>query len=245
LNHGISAEQRGVKIMDVKKFREKLQAAKATVPIPQMKEDPECILESRDLLDRLFKTMLTYDQAYGIKWMMGLDKYLTDKSRSTSSWFRGHLDRGHLVEIELFGHFNRELTFAHPAVVLYDASSEGMLLVAPISTTQYGDSDPLHIDLEVADGVKHLCAVRLDSIRSIDKRRVLYQHNKDGQNCKVRSSKLDQIDSVLLDKFMPVTARRITKLEQDLQTERDARKKAEEEIILLQARIEAAAGISG
>lgn len=230
--------------MDIQKFRRKLQGLKGMVQIPQMKEDPECILESRDLLDRLFKTMLTYDQAYGIKWMMGLDKYLADKSRSTSSWFRGHLDRGHLVEIELFGHFNRELTFIHPAVVLYDSSSEGMLLVAPISTTQYGDSDPLHIDLETADGVKHQCAVRLDSIRSVDKRRVLYQHNKDGQNCKLRSSKLDEIDSVLLDNIMPVTARRVKELERDLQAERDARQKAQEEIIQLKAQVEAAAGIS-
>ena len=62
--------------------------------------------------------MLDYKLDYGIKWMVGLQKYLEDKDTRTIKWFNNHLSRGHVVEAELFGHFNKELTFAHPCVVL-------------------------------------------------------------------------------------------------------------------------------
>jgi mRNA-degrading endonuclease toxin of MazEF toxin-antitoxin module len=207
------------------------KAKSAALPsnnIPRMKEDPECILEIKNVLDKMFKISLDYKQDYGLKWLKGLQRYTLDKEGRLSS--NVHLDRGHIVEVEFFGHFNAELTFPHPAVVLYDSKSN-WLLVAPISTSAHGNADPLCIDIGVADGLRHDCGVRVNAIRVIDKNRVLYQHkHQDGSNCKIRSSKLDEIDVAILENYLPVTYAKHEKLKADLVAEKAKRETMEQEL---------------
>ncbi|MGR9527457.1 type II toxin-antitoxin system PemK/MazF family toxin (plasmid) [Priestia megaterium] len=117
--------------------------------------------------------------------------------------FTKNVSRGHIVQVELFGHFNKELTFLHPAVVLYD-NNKGQLLVAPISTSKYKDNDPLHVDVEPADGLHHGSGVCLESIRGVDKNRVLFQYNKDGKNAKLRTEVLNKIDLTIMEYFCPI-----------------------------------------
>lgn len=221
--------------MNTKSLKQKLSRLKANNDVSKLKEDPECIIESKKLLDELYYVMLNQRKDYGIKWMFGLRRYIDDKKSTLSRKFTGHLDRGHIVEVELFGHFNKELSFIHPAVILHDNNS-GWVLVSPVSTTKYGDNNLLHIDVDTKDGFKHKCAVCLDDIRVIDKNRILYQHSKDGSNRKVRSFKLDELDRVILENYLPVTNKKlndkIKELEikiKDLQTDLEIEKKIHEE----------------
>lgn len=200
-------------------------------PMPFLRDDPECVISCHNLLDELFKVMLSYKQDYGIKWLMGLERYVKDK-KETIRTFNRHLDRGHLVQVELFGHFNKELSFMHPAVVLFD-SNDGWLLVAPISTPKNGSNNDFYIDVDEQDGLDHPSAVCLDDIRAVDKNRVLYQLTKNGTNCKLRSAKLNEIDEVILKYFLPFTYRKYLELERDLQKERELHDKTREELLLL------------
>ncbi|MFC5775851.1 type II toxin-antitoxin system PemK/MazF family toxin [Ectobacillus antri] len=204
--------------MDINKYKGKLRYITTLPALPKFRDDAECVAECKHLLDELFNTMLNENQDYGIRWMFGLDRYIKDKKKAIKRPFRANLDRGHIVEVELFGHFNKELTFLHPAVVLYD-NHRGQLLVAPISSSKYGSSDSLHIDVDEADGLKHPSGVCLDSIRIIDKRRVAYQHKAEGNNCKLRSEKLNEIDEVILKNFLPITYQRMLKSEEILKNE--------------------------
>lgn len=200
-------------------------------PMPFLRDDPECVVSCHNLLDQLFKVMLTYKQDYGIKWLMGLERYVKDKKETVPA-FNNHLERGHLVQIELFGHFNRELSFLHPAVVLFD-SGDGWLLVAPISTPKNGSNNNLYIDVDAQDGMDHPSAVCLDDIRAVDRNRVLYQLKKNGRNCRLRHIKLTEIDDAILKYFLPITHKKYLELERDLQKERELHDKTRAELHLL------------
>lgn len=213
-------------------FKDKLEALKGISPLPVVKTDAETIIAIREVLDRLYRVMLDYKLDYGIKWMVGLQKYLEDKDTRTIKWFNNHLSRGHVVEAELFGHFNKELTFAHPCVVLYDGSyngnNGGWMLVAPVSTPRFNDKSAFTVDLNVADGLKHDCGVCLDSLQVIDKRRVIFQHKlPDGTKSKIRDIKLDEIDQKIIQYFLPETHKKhdaVTKsLEKEQQEHQDTR----------------------
>ncbi|MFT4413448.1 type II toxin-antitoxin system PemK/MazF family toxin [Bacillus sp. UMB0728] len=190
--------------MRTNKYRTKLKGFRgiSNENIPKMHEDIELIKDTNELLSELFNEIVKKNQYYGIRWLMGLERYVKDQSKRISHVFRKNLSRGHIVEVELFGHFNRELTFLHPAVVLYD-NNKGQLLVAPISSGKHGDNDPLHIDVDSADGLKHGSGICLEAIRGVDKNRILYQHEKDGKKAKVRPEVLDKIDLVIMEHFMP------------------------------------------
>ncbi len=209
--------------MNVEKYKNQLKTLKKKKQekktIPRLKQDPQCILDCKSLLDKLFWTILNQEQDYGIKWMLGLQRYTDDKKRSIEKPFKDHLSRGHIIEIELFGHFNKELSFVHPAVVLHDNSS-GWLLIAPISTSKYGSSNSLHIDVTSKDGLHHNSGVCLDDIRVIDKHRVLYQHIKEGTKQKLRPEKLNEIDNAILKHYLPFTYKHYNKIETELKKER-------------------------
>lgn len=225
--------------MNKKHFKEKLKALDGVTPIPKVKDDPECILQSRDLLDQLFKTMLAYKQDYGIKWMLGLKEYLDDKKMIPGKFSTRHFDRGHIVEVEFFGHFNHELSFNHPTVVLYDSNSD-WILAAPVSTPKHGSSNELHIDVDENDGFKHPCGVCLDNLRVIDKRRILFQYeNHVGQKCKVRSKKLDEIDMSILKHYLPFQFEKINAIEESLKKEQEEHEKTKEELNQLKEKIQA------
>ncbi|PGT81585.1 hypothetical protein COD11_17105 [Bacillus sp. AFS040349] len=169
------------------------------------------------------------NQYYGIRWLVGLERYVKDQSRNLPHLFRRNLSRGHIVEVELFGHFNKELTFLHPAVVLYD-NNKGQLLVAPISTGKYGDTDPLHIDVDSADGLNHGSGICLEAIRGVDKNRVLFQHEKNGKKAKVRPEVLDKIDLTIMEHFMPNMFHKYTEIESKLAEEQKKNVELLEEI---------------
>ncbi|WP_240517619.1 type II toxin-antitoxin system PemK/MazF family toxin [Bacillus pseudomycoides] len=205
--------------MNVERYKKKLNALKTTKPIPKLNQDPQCIIDCKNLLDELFWTILNQNQDYGIKWMFGLQRYTNDKKRAIRKPFKDHLRRGHIIEVELFGHFNKELSFTHPAVVLHDNNSD-WLLIAPISTPKYGSPDSLHIDVTPEDGLRHNSGICLDDIRVIDKHRVLYQHVKEGIKQKLPSQKLNEIDSAILKHYLPFTYRYYNKIETELEKER-------------------------
>ncbi|MGF9909573.1 type II toxin-antitoxin system PemK/MazF family toxin [Brevibacillus porteri] len=222
--------------MDNKKYIEKLEALEKVSKIPKMREDPECYVDTRELLDELFKYLMTVKQDYGIKWLFGLKRYIQDKKETLRRPFNSHLDRGHIVEVELFGHFSNELTFLHPAVVLFDDLS-GWMLIAPISTSKFSSPNPLHIDVTEEDGLKHPCGIALDSIRVIDKKRVLYQHKNEGSNSKLRPAKLDEVDQTIMQHYLPQLYHRFNKIESELNKEREEHEKTKEELRNLQERI--------
>lgn len=221
------------------KYRTRLKGFKGiqNENIPKMHEDLSLIKDTNELLSELFNEIVKKNQSYGIRWLMGLERYVKDQSKSITHVFRKNLSRGHIVEVELFGHFNRELTFLHPAVVLYD-NNKGQLLVAPISSGKYGDNDPLHIDVDSADGLKHKCGICLEHIRGVDKHRVLYQHEKDGKKAKVRPEVLDKIDLTIMEHFMPNMFRIYSEAKDKLAEEQQKNKKLIEEIELLKKQLQ-------
>jgi mRNA-degrading endonuclease toxin of MazEF toxin-antitoxin module len=213
------------------KYKAKLKSFRG-IPnenIPKMHKDIQLIKDSNELLSELFNEIMRKNQYYGIRWLMGLERYVKDQSRNIPHPFRKNLSRGHIVEVELFGHFNKELTFLHPAVVLYD-NNKGQLLVAPISSGKYGDTDPLHIDVDSADGLHHGSGICLEAIRGVDKNRVLYQHAKDGKKAKVRPEVLDKIDLTIMEHFMPNMFRKFTEMEGKLAEEQKKNVELLEEI---------------
>ncbi|MEH6941419.1 type II toxin-antitoxin system PemK/MazF family toxin [Bacillus sp. JJ722] len=222
--------------MKIGKYKGKLKVLKGKVPIPKMKEDVESILDSKALMDELFNYLMSTKQDYGIMWLMGAKRYLDDKKERLKSPFSGHLDRGHLVEVELFRHFNKELTFIHPAVILYE-SLLNWVIIAPISTGKYCTGDDFHIDVDENDGLRHQSAICLNDIRAIDKNRILYQHSKEGQNVKVQSITLDKIDQVLIEKIMPVTYKRYCELEIALEQEKRNHSKTILELEVLKSKL--------
>ncbi|MRX56501.1 type II toxin-antitoxin system PemK/MazF family toxin [Bacillus idriensis] len=230
-----------MKKLNKKEYKIQLDEIKDISPIPQLKSDPNRLLEFKLLLDQLFKIMVDYKLDYGMKWLLGLESYIHDKENRPTK-FNKHLERGHVILVELFGHYNRELTFEHPAVVLYDemtdeGKGEGWILIAPISTPSYGNNNPLHIDLDENDGLKHECAARVDSIKVIDKRRVLYQYSKDEQNVKIRHNKLDEIDQAILENYLPNTFTKNKDLKIALENERNNHNKTKAELELLKQQV--------
>lgn len=206
--------------MNAQKYKAKLAALDGKTSMPKLKDDPEALMDMKELLDSLFKCMASYYADYGIKWMIGLKRYLEDKKGSISRPFTGNPARGHIVEVDLFGHFNRELTFIHPAVVLYE-NNEGWMLIAPISTSKHGSPNSLHIDVDENDGLKHPCGVCVTDIRVIDKSRVLFQHESEGKKSKLRPEKLDEIDNAILQNYLPIYHQRFLDLESTLLKEQE------------------------
>lgn len=224
--------------MKTNKYKAKLNSFKGipSVNIPKVHEDLELIKDSNELLSELFNVILKQNQYYGIRWLMGLERYVLDQSKQIPRVFRKNLSRGHIVEVELFGHFNKELTFLHPAVVLYD-NNKGQLLVAPISSGKYGNNNPLHIDVDSTDGLHHESGICLDAIRGVDKNRVLFQHSKNGKNAKVRSEVLDKIDLTIMEHFMPNMFKKFNDTESKLIEEQQKNKELLDEIEILKEQL--------
>ncbi|MDT3765836.1 type II toxin-antitoxin system PemK/MazF family toxin [Priestia filamentosa] len=191
----------------------------STGDIPKMHHDINIVKDTNSLLSELFNVIMAKDQKYGSRWLIGLERYVQDQKKSIERRFTRNLSRGHIIEVELFGHFNKELTFLHPAVVLYD-NNRGQLLVAPISSTKYNDNDPLHIDVDSSDGLHHGSGICLEAIRGVDKNRVLYQYDYKGRKAKVRTEVLDKIDLTIMEYFLPTTFKQFKKLEDELDKER-------------------------
>ncbi|WP_066415289.1 type II toxin-antitoxin system PemK/MazF family toxin [Sutcliffiella cohnii] len=183
--------------------------------------DPESILDTKYLLDKLFKIIVSSNIEDGLKWILGLEEYVEDKNDKNVINYRKY-SRGHIVEVELFGHFDKELTFSHPAVVLYNSGN--FVLIAPISSGKFGDGNEMHIDISSKDGVKKDCCILIDSIRVIDKKRIMYQHKKDEENIKISDTILDNIDEVLVTKYAPKVKNEFENCKTQLNDEKERHK---------------------
>ncbi len=197
--------------------------------------DPNLILDTKKLLDDFFSVIMSLKLEDGLKWILGLEEYIEDKKNKEHIHYRRYT-RGHIVEVELFGHFDKELTYSHPALTLYDGGNS--VLVAPISGGKYGDDNIMHIDVTKQEGLRKNCAVMVDSLRIIDKKRILYQHKKDELNVKISAEILDEIDNIIISKFIPGHRTKYDQLKMDLYKEVDKNEVALNEIEKLKKELE-------
>jgi len=224
--------------MDTNKYKAKLQNFKSLSQsnIPKTFNDADLIIDIQNTQNQLFKALLHKNQQYSIRWLFGFDRYIRSLNKSIARPFRSNLKRGHIVEVELFGHFNRELTFLHPAVVLYD-NHQGQILVAPISTGLHGNANKLHIDVGQTEGLKHDCAIALDELLMIHKDRVHYQHKIKNKSVKLPDYVLDTIDELILEYFLPQKHVEVKKLDKDLADEKIKVSQLEKKIELLEKQL--------
>lgn len=197
-------------------------------PIPKTFLNIELVSDTQLLLNKLFTTILQKNQKFSMRWIIGLERYVSSLNSSIKP-FSEHLRRGNIVEVELFGHFNTELTFLHPAVVLYNRRDR--VLIAPISTSNYQDSNPLHIDVGVTEGLKHNCGISLDEIYMINKDRIAYKHtDSSNQTVKLPDVILNKIDELISENFMPEYYKTFQKNKEDLEEARKRIKELENQI---------------
>ncbi|MFE0507131.1 type II toxin-antitoxin system PemK/MazF family toxin [Peribacillus butanolivorans] len=169
-------------------------------------DSPELILDIVDDLNWLDRTVRKMDMEDAIKWALGLDLYVRDKSNQSNPPLYSKFatrsfvgERGRIVSIELFGHFDTEFTFEHPAIVL--GGGTDWIIVAPISSPCYGDGIDTHVDLTTAINhgeMRNTCAIKLESIRAISKRRIIEWYGKISDK-----TKLDEIDEKIAKMTIP------------------------------------------
>lgn len=186
----------------------------ATIKGKKAEDDPQLLIDFEAVLREVVPYLSQVEMEHAIRWMLGWIKYTQDKKGIKRKFANRQYnkDRGRLVFIELHGHFGKELTFPHLAVVL--ANGYNWILVAPISTNAYNKpNEPLYIDLipgNAYDTVQNTCGVMLNNLRVISKNRILDQFGK------IRSSKLDEIDKTIVEHFIPQTHKKIQELVADV-----------------------------
>jgi mRNA-degrading endonuclease toxin of MazEF toxin-antitoxin module len=165
-------------------------------------EDPDLVADIELVSRSIFPYLIRQDMDYAIKWLLGCDRYVKDKTNEDTSNnfpFRAYtISRGEIIYVDFFGHFDTELTFFHPAVVIAEVDRKH-ILIAPTSTPAYGSTNPLYINLTPADatGVMHNCGIKLDNIRIVSKRRITKRFGKIS-NVAI----LDQIDDAFTRNFV-------------------------------------------
>ncbi|PDZ17114.1 MULTISPECIES: type II toxin-antitoxin system PemK/MazF family toxin [Bacillus cereus group] len=232
-----NSEQEKIKRKKFKqKYRRKLENVDKESAI-KFREDAESVIDTKKLLDELFFNMLSLPIEDGIKWLLGLEEYVQDKSEKERLNYRRY-QRGHVVELELFGHFSEELTFSHPAVVLYN--EKNFVLVAPVTSGKFGSGKPLHIDVGQEDGFSKNCAIVLDAMKLVHKQRILYQHKQSDRvsNLKLDDTVLDKIDKLILEHYLPVTYQKVQSLEGELNNQKLQYEELQQELVELKKELE-------
>lgn len=183
---------------EVKKFKD--------VPaheIPTTDQNEELKKDISVLLATLRKKIFVKNQKYVMKWAVGLERYIYSLSDSLQKPYKNTPSKGQILEIELFGHFNKEITFTHPAVVIKDLGNM-QILVAPITSTYSPYNESYLIELNSEDGMSHTCYIKTNELITIHKNRVLYQHkNKAKENVQLSEFKLAQIDAMIINQYCP------------------------------------------
>lgn len=186
--------------------------------IPKTISNIDLVSDLQLTLNNLFTQMLNKDQKFTMRWIMGLEKYthaLTQPNTRTR-YYR----RGEIIMIELFGHFNTEITFLRPALVLYSIGER--LLIAPISKSKYGDKFSLHIDLDIFEGMTSNSAILLDEIYMVDKQRVNFNRkDKNGNKISVSDEILTSVDNAILSNYLAAFNSKNTKLIESIQADND------------------------
>ncbi|PGQ98303.1 hypothetical protein COA25_31800, partial [Bacillus cereus] len=194
--------------------------------------EPGLLLDVIDLLkdyDGYMRDIKLYD---AVNLLLGLDRYIEDKksyrargnrpARATKDFKR---EKGRIVTVELFGHFDKELTYEHPCIIL--AGGWGWAVVAPISSTKYGDTVNTHIDLE-PPLMSNKCGIMLENLRYISEKRILASREKLTADTTIATDpnygkkKLAEIDDQLAKLLLPYPYNGYKKKEEDLiKTQKD------------------------
>lgn len=165
-------------------------------------QDPQLILDALEN-NRMFDDQLRkWKLEDGIHWLLGFSSYVKEKESTFTPAFKDEyiFRRGDIVLVDFFGHFGTELTYEHPAIVLYDAFDG--VIIAPISSSCYNDGISTHVSLTRGIGdlgnVKNDCGIKLEQSRFISKRRILNKFNR-----VTNTDKLNEIDDVLMTILTP------------------------------------------
>lgn len=153
------------------------------------------------LLKKMKGIIKRTDSVNALRWIMGLDSYLFELEKSfvrrNERNTRGERNyyRGQIVMIELFGHFDTELTFFRPAIVLSGGKENSKkICVAPLTKSKVASSDNKSVKIT---STKQTSYFHIQNLRYIDKTRVRYSLKKEGRNIKATDNELNQIDALI------------------------------------------------
>ncbi|WP_088363709.1 type II toxin-antitoxin system PemK/MazF family toxin [Bacillus cereus] len=194
--------------------------------------EPGLLLDVIDLLkeyDGYMRDVKLYD---AVNLLLGLDRYVEDKKSNLARGGRPakasqnfEREKGRIVTVELFGHFDKELTYEHPCIVL--AGGWGWAVVAPISSTKYGDGEDTHIDLD-PPLMSNKCGIMLENLRYVSEKRILDRRKRltaattTATDPNYGKKKLAEIDDKLAQLLLPYTYNGYKKNEEDLiKTQKD------------------------
>ncbi|MEC3859461.1 type II toxin-antitoxin system PemK/MazF family toxin [Bacillus sp. WOD8 KX774193] len=190
--------------------------------------EPGLILDVIDILKEYDSYIREVDLYDAVNLLLGLDLYVKDKmsdkdhSVSTNNYKR---EKGRIVTVELFGHFDKELTYEHPCIVI--AGGHGWAVVAPISSSRYGDRVHTHIDLD-PPFMSNKCGIMLENLRYVSEKRIIRKFSRLTAYTSIPTDphygkkKLTEIDEKLAEMLLPYTHKGYQKKGADLiKTQKD------------------------
>ncbi|MGG1571559.1 type II toxin-antitoxin system PemK/MazF family toxin [Fictibacillus sp. NRS-1165] len=144
----------------------------------KVKDDPQIVLDLYEIKRSLDDDFREWDLERGIHWLLGFEAYVKEKKIGFKSKYLDYtFRRGTILMVDFFGHFGKELTYEHPAVVLYDDGH--CVLVAPISSPCYQDGIETHVNIEKRKkdqaNMPNNCGIKLEQIRYVSKSRIIEQ----------------------------------------------------------------------
>lgn len=177
-------------------------------------DEPSLIVELLNRYKKLDDSYRHWSLEDGIRWMMGFANYVNEKNTHFKCKYEKHkFNKGDIILVDLFGHFGSELTYDHPAIVISDEFNG--CIVAPISSTAFKDHVLTHVDLpkQVSNlgDLKNNCAIKLEQIRYVSKKRILQKFNRVSNN-----DKLKEIDDILMQHLAGFTYNKLIQNEKQL-----------------------------
>lgn len=195
--------------MDRGKYKNKLMTAQqnriSNQSVGKCHEDAQILFDIQKKNYKLAETIANKEMDHGIRWILGYSNYinnLDNKPLTTRQKFR--LNKGHIVRIDLFGHFVNEFTYDHMAIVL-KADAKGML-IAPLTSNPFKyqniNRNPNFIKLEAnipaLGSLRKNSTILLEHVRYVDRHRILNIFNRVSDN-----NKLDEIEIALSNLLTP------------------------------------------
>ncbi|HAT54011.1 MAG TPA: hypothetical protein DCW31_01975 [Lactobacillus sp.] len=134
-------------------------------------------LVSKSLLD-IDKFLLDKDMFYAIRWLEGWERYVKDKNGGRFQYTNYDFKSGDIVLVELFGNFNPEFSYPHPAVVIRKLSGSeghGRLLIVPMTSDMNATDHETkyHMALAPQDGVSRNSLLKFEDMRIISDKRII------------------------------------------------------------------------
>ena len=178
-------------------------------------DEPSLVVELLNRYKKLDDSYRHWSLEDGIRWMMGFANYVNEKNSHFKCRYEKHkFNKGDIILVDLFGHFGSELTYDHPAIVLNDEFNG--CIIAPISSTAFNDSVKTHVDLpkQISDmgNLKNNCAIKLEQIRYVSKKRILKKFNRVSNN-----DKLKEIDDLLMQHLAGFTYTKLVQRNEQFQ----------------------------